>query len=81
MINEALYHGASILHEMPQQEGDERSQVNNHEEWKASYTGDVSKLWYQDVPDRQGISKAVVSINKLIEFRASVGELDSLHCT
>jgi len=35
-------YGSGLLREMPQQEGDERSQIDHHEEREAGYTGDVS---------------------------------------
>jgi len=47
---------ASLLCKMPQQEGDERSQIDHHEEWKTGDPGIMSELWDQDVPDWEGIT-------------------------
>ena len=42
---------ASILREMPCQEGDEGHQGYNHEEWQAGNPGCMPSVWYQDVQD------------------------------
>ena len=44
---------ASILREVPCQEGDEGRQGHNHEEWQAGNPGYMSSVWYQDVQDRE----------------------------
>jgi len=54
--NSLLFHtkkegriNASILYEVPRQEGNEGCQGDNHEEWKAGNTGRVPCMWDQDV--------------------------------
>jgi hypothetical protein len=42
---------ASILREVPCQEGDEGHQGYNHEEWQAGNPGCMPSVWYQDVQD------------------------------
>ncbi len=42
---------ASILREVPCQEGDEGLQGYNHEEWQAGNPGCMPSVWYQDVQD------------------------------
>ena len=44
---------ASILREVPCQEGDEGRQGHNHEEWQAGNPGCVPGMWYQDVQNRE----------------------------
>ena len=57
---------ASILYEMPDQEGNEGCQEHNHEEWKASNPGCLSRMWDKDVQDREGL--------KLILHRSNSGQ-------
>jgi len=40
---------ASILYEMPDQEGNEGYQGHNNEEWKASNSGRMSGVWHENV--------------------------------
>ncbi len=42
---------ASILREVPCQEGNEGHQGYNHEEWQAGNPGCMSSVWHQDVQD------------------------------
>jgi len=58
---EDYHHGSSLLCEMPQQEGDERSQIDYDEERKASHTGNLSLVWYQDVQNRESIKYALIN--------------------
>jgi hypothetical protein len=44
---------ASILYEVPCQEGNEGCQGHNDEEWQASDPGCVLLMRHQDVPNRQ----------------------------
>ncbi len=46
----------SVLCKMPYQEGNERSKSDNNEEWKTCDTGHLSCVWYQDVPNWQGLN-------------------------
>jgi len=47
---------ASLLREVPSQEGDERRQVYHHEEWEAGYSGCMSHMWDKDVQNRKSIT-------------------------
>ena len=38
---------------MQSQEGNERRQEHNHEEWQAGDPGCMSDMWNQDVQDRE----------------------------
>lgn len=64
-IKEGFYHGTRLLHEMPQQERDERSQVDYNEERQAGDTGNLPHLWYQDVPDREELSSKIYIFKKV----------------
>jgi hypothetical protein len=44
---------ASLLCEMPSQEGNEGRPDNKDEERQTSNEGRMPRLWHQDVPDRQ----------------------------
>jgi len=48
---------ASILCEMPSQERDEGPKDHNHEEWKASNSGDMPHLRYENVQDWEGLGR------------------------
>ena len=52
---EVIY-SASVLYEMPLQEGNERRQVYHHEEWEVGYSGCMPHLWHKDVQNREGIT-------------------------
>ena len=52
---EDYHHGSSLLCKMPQQEGDERSQIDYDEKREARHSGFMPQLWNQDVPDRESI--------------------------
>ena len=61
---------ASILHEVPSQEGNERCEGDNHEEWQACNSRDMSFLWYKDVQNWKGITLILISgFNKGWIFR------------
>ena len=47
--------GASILCEVPCQQGNERRQKHHHEEWQAGSSGRMPDLWHQNVQNRQGL--------------------------
>jgi hypothetical protein len=49
---------ASLLYEMSNQEGNERSQKHNHEERQASDSG--PGMWHEDVPNWQGLSQQLI---------------------
>jgi hypothetical protein len=44
---------ASILREMPRQEGDQERQIDHDEEWQAGNSRRLPCLRHQDVPDWQ----------------------------
>ncbi len=44
---------ASILYEMPNQEGNEQYPTDYNEEWQAGYTGNMRYLRDKDVQDRK----------------------------
>ena len=44
---------AGILREMPCQEGNKECQGYNHEERQAGYSGCLSRMWHQDVQNRE----------------------------
>ena len=46
---------ASVPYEMPRQKADEGRQGHNYEEWKASDSGCVPRMWDQDVQDWKGL--------------------------
>ncbi len=48
---------ASLLREMPCQEGNEGSQGYNDEEWETGYSGDMSHMWDQDVQNWEELAR------------------------
>ena len=56
---------ASVLYEVPNQEGDERRQGHNNEEWQTGNSGCMSRVWDQDVQDRQE-RRSVLKLNGVV---------------
>ncbi len=54
---------ASILYEMPHQEGAEGCQSYNHEERKAGDSGGMSHVWHQDVQNRKKL-RLILKLNQ-----------------
>jgi len=54
---------ASILYEMPHQEGDEGCQSYNHEERQAGDSGGMSHVWHQDVQNRKKL-RLILKLNQ-----------------
>ena len=51
---------ASILYEMPDQEGDERRQGHNHEERETGNSRCVPRMWDEDVQDWKELRASVI---------------------
>jgi hypothetical protein len=49
---------------MPKDPGNEECQVHHYEEWQTCYTGRMSRLRDQDVPDRQGVDRKPEANNR-----------------
>ena len=49
------YIDGSLLHEMQGQEGNEKCQGHQNEEWQTGNPGCLRKMRYQDVPHRQSL--------------------------
>ena len=50
---------ASILCEVPCQEGDEGSKIYNDEEWKTGNSRYMPHMWYQDVQNRKDLKQTL----------------------
>jgi hypothetical protein len=48
---------ASILHEVPQEGGNQEPATDYHEEQEASYTGCMPQLWNQGFQDREELDR------------------------
>ena len=48
---------ARILCEVPHEKRDKGSQKRNDEERKAGYPGNMSRMWHQDVQNRESLSR------------------------
>ena len=67
---ERRWTNASLLCEMPSQEGNEERSEYNHEEWQAGNPGRLSRMRDQDVPHRQEL--------KLVSY-GGIGKAGHVH--
>jgi hypothetical protein len=50
---------ASVLHEVPRQEGDQESKINRDEKWPPGDSGPVRGVQHQGLPHRQGVTRPI----------------------
>ena len=72
------YANASILHEVPRQEGNEGCQEHNYEKWQASNSGCMPRMWDQDVQDRKELRLTLLVLGFIVSLDISIAGISSL---